>query len=160
MCSCILYIVYFIFYFVYCILYIVHSMWYMVYGIWYMVYCILYIVYCILYMCKHTCVDPIGGERSLTREREREEERAREKREQRRDGKEPLRVYVQNASVCTGKTPACVQHAGVSLVHTEAFERTHEGIFPRAKPRRTPHTRNTTHAQQTHIAHQHPHTKT
>ena len=31
-----------------------------------------------------------------------------------------LRVCVQDASVCTGKTPACVEHADVFPVHTEA----------------------------------------
>ena len=31
-----------------------------------------------------------------------------------------LRVCVQDASVCNGKTPACVEHAGVFRVHTEA----------------------------------------
>ena len=31
-----------------------------------------------------------------------------------------LRVCVQDASVCTGKTPACSTHAGVFRVHTEA----------------------------------------
>ena len=31
-----------------------------------------------------------------------------------------LRVCVQDASVCTGKTSACVEHAGVFPVHTEA----------------------------------------
>ena len=31
-----------------------------------------------------------------------------------------LRVCVQDASVCTGKTPACVEHVGVFRVHTEA----------------------------------------
>ena len=37
-------------------------------------------------------------------------------------------VQVQNASVCTGKTPACVQHAGVVPVLTGA-ELTHrEGV--------------------------------
>ena len=30
-----------------------------------------------------------------------------------------FRVCVQDASVCTGKTPACVEHAGVFRVHTE-----------------------------------------
>ena len=30
-----------------------------------------------------------------------------------------LRVYVQDASVCTGNRPACVEHAGLLPVHTE-----------------------------------------
>ena len=39
-------------------------------------------------------------------------------------------VYVQNASVCTVKTPARVQHAGVLQVHTETFLTVHtEGFF-------------------------------
>ena len=32
-----------------------------------------------------------------------------------------LRVSIQSASVCPGKTPTCVQHAGMFPVHTEAF---------------------------------------
>ena len=32
-----------------------------------------------------------------------------------------LRVCVQDASVCTGKTPSCPTHAGVFLVQTETF---------------------------------------
>ena len=31
-----------------------------------------------------------------------------------------LRVCVQDAAVCGGKTPACSKHAGVFRVHTEA----------------------------------------
>ena len=31
-----------------------------------------------------------------------------------------FRVCVRDASVCTGKTPACVGHAGVFKAHTEA----------------------------------------
>ena len=27
---------------------------------------------------------------------------------------------VQDATICTGKTPSCVEHAGVFPVHTEA----------------------------------------
>ena len=38
-------------------------------------------------------------------------------------------VYVQNAYVCNGKTPACVQHAGVLSVHTETFLNVHTGRF-------------------------------
>ena len=30
-----------------------------------------------------------------------------------------LRVCVQDASVCSGKAPACVEHAGVFRIHTE-----------------------------------------
>ena len=31
-----------------------------------------------------------------------------------------IRVCVQDASVCAGKTPACIEHADVFRVHTEA----------------------------------------
>ena len=40
-----------------------------------------------------------------------------------------LRVCVQDASVCTGQTPAWTTHAGVFSVHTERFESTHGGAF-------------------------------
>ena len=91
---------------------------------------------------------------------EREDKRgksAREKRrEKRREGGKPLqrlRVCVQDASVCTGETPACVEHAGVFPVHTEAswthtrrrfWIYTRRG-FPHAKPHHTtPPTEHTT----------------
>ena len=50
--------------------------------------------------------------------------REREKREGEREGppcsgSSRLRVYIQKASVCTGKMPACVQHGGVLPIHTE-----------------------------------------
>ena len=55
--------------------------------------------------------------------RRREEERARKTEKAENppcvDSKR-LRVCVQEASVCTRKTPACSTHAGVFLVHTEA----------------------------------------
>ena len=41
---------------------------------------------------------------------------------------ENSRVKVQNASVCTGKTPACVQHAGVLPVLTDAEPTRGEGL--------------------------------
>ena len=40
-----------------------------------------------------------------------------------------LRVCVQDASVCTGKTPACAEHAGVSRYTRRRPERTHGGIL-------------------------------
>ena len=36
-------------------------------------------------------------------------------------GKNRVRVSVQNASVCAGKTRACSTHARVLPAHTEAF---------------------------------------
>ena len=44
-------------------------------------------------------------------------------------GSKRLRVWVQDASVCTGKTRACVQHARVLHEHTEAFSNLHTGTF-------------------------------
>ena len=40
-----------------------------------------------------------------------------------------LRECVQDASVCTGKTPACVGHAGVPRYTRKRFESTHGGFF-------------------------------
>ena len=73
------------------------------------------------------------GKGKAKRKRKRKEKREkrkekREKREREERGKKTppcvdskrLRVYVQDFSVCTGDTPACVQHAGVLPVHTEA----------------------------------------
>ena len=71
-------------------------------------------------------------ERREKREEEEEEEeeerrgRGKRKREREREDRDVpcedskrLRVYVQDISVCTGNRPACVQHVGVLLVHTE-----------------------------------------
>ena len=70
------------------------------------------------------------GEEEATKERrgetrEKREEKERRKRE--RGDRDPpcvdstrLRAYRQHASVCTGNRPACVQHAGLLPVHTEA----------------------------------------
>ena len=79
--------------------------------------------------------------REESREREREKERRmRMKEECKKKGREKerglpcvgskrLRVYVQNASVCTGKTRASVQHVCVLPVHTEAFLNVHTETF-------------------------------
>ena len=74
--------------------------------------------------------------------REREEEKERRKNDGRVE-EEGTRER-EELPVCSGKTRACVQHARVLPVHTEAFltytwrrlEHTH-GRFPRAKPRYT-----------------------
>ena len=71
------------------------------------------------------------------REKERTEERKREeKREEKRMRKTPpcvdskrLRVCVQDASVCTRKTPACSTHAGVFRYTRRRLERTHGRVL-------------------------------
>ena len=72
---------------------------------------------------KRTNEENDGREKEEGREKERRDER--EKRTPPPSspcvGSKRLRVSVQNASVCTGKTRACVQHARVLPVHTEAF---------------------------------------
>ena len=102
-------------------------------------------------------------ERDKRREEERrgEEEKRREQEKQRRRKTPPcvdskrLRVCVQDASVCTGKTPACVGHAGVFT--RRRLERTHGGVliytrrsFPHAKPHHTSQNNTTPHHTTTH----------
>ena len=69
------------------------------------------------------------GEKREERREQREERKKRKKRKREKERRERgPRVWVQNVPVCrferplcTGKTRACVQHAGVLPVRTEAF---------------------------------------
>ena len=67
------------------------------------------------------------GETREKREEKEREEKEREERERERGDRDPpcvdstrLPAYRQHASVCTDNRPACVQHAGLLPVHTEA----------------------------------------
>ena len=57
-------------------------------------------------------------------EREQERQRAREKRRWKTPHSKRLRVYVQDASVCTRKTPACVDTTHTPNTHAQPFQHT------------------------------------
>ena len=68
-----------------------------------------------------------GETREKREKRERKKKERERERERDRHAKNPpcvdstrLRAHRQDASVCTGNGPACVQHAGLLPVHTEA----------------------------------------
>ena len=49
-----------------------------------------------------------------------------------------LRVYIQNVSVCTGKTPTCFIHVNVLSVHTWDVSKVHTGVGFFSVPHHTP----------------------